>query len=109
MRLAFPSSRFRAPGRSLPARLMKHWIMRMPEPIPLGLTFLLAMVRAMVSASFVNRLLGGEVETVFTPRTHCFFPALAGLAGFIVVSPECDSCTLLRPALPGRAGSAFGT
>ena len=49
----------RAAGRSLPARLMKSWIMRMPEPMPLGLTFLLAMVRAMVSASLVNRPLGG--------------------------------------------------
>ena len=55
---------------------MKNWIMRMPEPGPLGLTFLLAIARAMVSASLVNRPLGGRVETVFTPRTHFFFSAM---------------------------------
>src|SRR5262249_35027584 len=40
--LAFSSSLRHAAGRPLPARLMKYWIMRIPEPIPLGLTFLLA-------------------------------------------------------------------
>ena len=59
MRLAFSSSRLRAAGRSLPARLMKNWIIRMPEPMPFGLTFLLANVRAMVSASLVNKFFGG--------------------------------------------------
>jgi hypothetical protein len=34
--------------------LMWNWIMRMPEPMPLGLTFLLAIVRAMVLASLVK-------------------------------------------------------
>jgi hypothetical protein len=38
----------------------------MPEPMPLGLTFLLAIVRATVSASFVKSNDGGNVETVFT-------------------------------------------
>jgi hypothetical protein len=52
---------------------MKNWIIRMPEPIPLGLTFLLAIALAIVSASFVNIRLGGLVETVFTLRTHFFF------------------------------------
>jgi hypothetical protein len=32
---------------------MKNWTIRMPEPIPLGLTVFVAMTRAMVSASFV--------------------------------------------------------
>src|SRR5262245_42314266 len=57
--LAFSSSLFRWGGRFLPARLMKNWIMRIPEPMPLGLTFLLAIVRAMVWASLVNRPCGG--------------------------------------------------
>ena len=42
----------------------------MPEPIPLGLTLLFAIVLAIVWASFVNKSLGGSVETVFTLRTH---------------------------------------
>jgi hypothetical protein len=57
--LAFSSSLFLSGGRFLPARLMKNWIMRIPEPIPLGLTFLLAIVRAIVSASFVKVPSGG--------------------------------------------------
>src|SRR5262245_6672966 len=51
---------------------MKNWIMRIPDAGPLGLTFLLAMTRAMVLASFVNSPAGGNVETVFTSRTHRF-------------------------------------
>ena len=50
----------------MPARLMKNWIMRRPEPGPLGLTRLLAMVRAIVRASLVKRPGGGRVETVLT-------------------------------------------
>jgi DNA-binding CsgD family transcriptional regulator len=42
----------------------------MAEPMPFGLTFLLAIVRAIDSASFVKVPLGGRVDTVFTPRTH---------------------------------------
>src|SRR5262249_33086555 len=45
----------------------------MPEPIPLGLTFRFAIVRAIVSASLVNTPLGGTVKTVLTFRPHCFF------------------------------------
>ena len=45
---------------------MKNWIMRIPEPIPFGLTFLVAMTRAMVSASFAKIPSGGKVETDFT-------------------------------------------
>jgi hypothetical protein len=40
--------------------------MRMPEPMPLGLTRGLAMIRAMVRASLVKSPSGGKVETVFT-------------------------------------------
>src|SRR5262249_28749117 len=49
--LAFSSSSFRPGGRFFPARLMKYWIMRIPEPMPLGLTSLLAITLAMVRAS----------------------------------------------------------
>src|SRR5438105_4645273 len=72
MCLAFSSSRLRVADRFFPARLMKNWIMRMPEPMPFGLTFLLAMPLAMVLASLVNRLAGGKVETVFTLCDHFF-------------------------------------
>lgn len=49
----------------------------MPEPIPLGLTLLFAIVLAIVWASFVNKSLGGSVETVFTLRTHFCVLAIA--------------------------------
>jgi hypothetical protein len=52
--------------KPLPARLIKYWIMRIPEPIPLGLTFLLAIMRAIESASFVKVPFGGKVDTVLT-------------------------------------------
>jgi hypothetical protein len=52
--LGFFHSRLWVADGFLPARLMKYWIIRMPEPIPFGLTFLLAMVRATVSASWLN-------------------------------------------------------
>jgi hypothetical protein len=74
---AFSSSRFRVIDKFLPARLIKYWIIRMPEPIPLGLTLFFAMVLAIVWASFVNKALGGSVETVFTLRTHFFGLAMA--------------------------------
>jgi hypothetical protein len=45
---------------------MKYWIMRIPEPIPLGLTFLLAIALAIVRASLVNRSLAGKVDSVLT-------------------------------------------
>lgn len=44
----------------------------MPEPIPLGLTFFEARLRAIVRASFVNNDCGGDVELVFTSLTHFF-------------------------------------
>jgi hypothetical protein len=46
--------------------------MRMPEPGPLGETFLEANDRAIVEASFVKRPLGGAVESVFTAATQRF-------------------------------------
>jgi hypothetical protein len=52
--------------RSLPARLMNNWIMRIPEPMPLGETRLRAIVRAICSADLVKVFGGGAVETVFT-------------------------------------------
>src|SRR5436309_1655524 len=53
---------------------MKYWTIRIAEPSPFGLTLLLAITRAMVCASLLNRPWGGAVETVFTPRTHRFAP-----------------------------------
>jgi hypothetical protein len=40
--------------------------MRIPEVIPFGLTFLVAMTLAIVLASRVKSPFGGNVETVFT-------------------------------------------
>jgi hypothetical protein len=57
--MALRSSRLRDADKPLPPRLMKYWIMRMPDPIPLGLTFLLAITRATASASRVNVPAGG--------------------------------------------------
>jgi hypothetical protein len=54
---------------------MKYWIIRIPEPIPLGLTLVLAIVRAIDSASLVKVPSGGKVETVYTPRTQRFLSA----------------------------------
>jgi hypothetical protein len=64
--LAFSNSRLCLAGKFLPARLMKNWTMRIPDPIPFGLTFLLAIALATVLASLVNKPGGGKVETVFT-------------------------------------------
>jgi hypothetical protein len=49
---------------------MKNWTMRVAEPIPFGLTFRLAMVRAIDSASFAKVPFGGKVDTVLTLRIH---------------------------------------
>src|SRR5262249_44639142 len=68
--LAFSSSRLRDADRPLPARLMKNWIIRTPEPMPFGLTDRRAMVRAIVAASLVKRPSGGLVDTVFTFPLH---------------------------------------
>ncbi len=45
----------------------------MPDPMPLGETFFVARVRAIVAALFVNRPRGGRVESVVTFATHRFF------------------------------------
>ncbi len=50
---------------------MKNWTILIAEPIPLGLTFFDAMMRAIVRASFLNNPSGGYVDIVFTSRTHC--------------------------------------
>jgi len=75
---AFSNSCLREAGKSLPARLMKYCIIRMPEPIPLGLTFFEAICRAIVSASLVNMPFLGNVDSVVTLLTHRFLllPAL---------------------------------
>jgi hypothetical protein len=56
---AFSNSRFRVMDRVLPARFMKYWIIRMPDPTPPGLTLFLAIILAIVWASFLNKSLGG--------------------------------------------------
>ncbi len=45
--------------------------MRMPEPGPLGETFLEAKLRAIAAALLVKSPSGGWVESVFTLATHC--------------------------------------
>jgi hypothetical protein len=49
----------------------------MPDPMPLGLTLFFVIVLAIVLASFVNKSLGGAVETVFTFRAHFFVLVIA--------------------------------
>src|SRR5262245_45365926 len=46
--------------------------MRIPEPMPRGLTFLSAIFLAMVAASRVNNRAGGKVDTVLTLCDHFF-------------------------------------
>jgi len=46
--------------------------MRMAELMPFGLTSLLLMARAMVSASFVKMSFGGYVDAVLTFCIHFF-------------------------------------
>jgi len=52
---------------------MKYVSMRIPDPGPFGETFFEARLRAMAAAFFVNRPLGGWVESVVTRATHRFF------------------------------------
>jgi hypothetical protein len=75
---AFSNSCLREAGKSLPARLMKYCIIRIPEPTPLGLTFFEAICRAIVSASLVNMPFLGNVDSVVIFLTHRFLllPAL---------------------------------
>jgi hypothetical protein len=75
--------------------------MRIPEPIPFGLTFLLAMTRAIVGAFLENVPSGGKVDTVLTLRTHRLlsfrlFVLLLGFAVFcgIVFLSIGSTCTL---------------
>src|SRR6185312_2560404 len=73
--LAFSSSLLRFPLKFFPARFIKKFNMRIPEPGPLGETFLDARDFAIVSASLVKSPSGGKVETVFTCPDHRFvFP-----------------------------------
>ena len=121
-RLAFSSSRRRAVERLRPARLMKNWIMRTPEPGPFGLTERRGMVRAIVAASLVKRPFGGRVETVLTfplHRLRLFFstmgswtcigharPVRARVACYILVHPRCRSAASVRrrsTSVPTRA------
>jgi hypothetical protein len=67
---ALSSSARRDALSPFPPRLMKYVSIRMPDPGPLGETFFDASERAIVSASFVNSPLGGNVETVLTDATH---------------------------------------
>jgi hypothetical protein len=56
---------------------MKYWIIRIPDTMPFGLTFLLAIMRAIVLASFVKVSFGGKVETVWTSLTQYLRDLLA--------------------------------
>src|SRR6266545_3740663 len=87
MRLAFSSSVRRAVLRFLPPRLMKYWIIRIPDPIPPGDTFLRAIVRAISVADPLNVPAGGCVESVVTSRTHFRFDPPRFVA--TVVRPLC--------------------
>jgi hypothetical protein len=75
--LAFSSSLLRDVGKVFPARFRKYCIIRMPEPMPFGLTFFEAICLATVSASLVNTPFSGKVDDVATLLTQCFF-ALEG-------------------------------
>jgi hypothetical protein len=66
--------------------LWKYCIIRMPETIPLGLTFFEAMCRAIVSAFLVNMSFLGKVDSVVTPLTHRFL-LLRGLFFLDGISP----------------------
>ena len=91
---AFSSSRLREAGKPLPARFMKYCIMRMPELIPLGLTFFEAMCRAIVSASLVNMPFLGKVDSVVTLLTHRLLPLLLFRAGIPTTSDK--KCNMNR-------------
>jgi hypothetical protein len=77
---AFSNSRLREAGKPFPPRFMKYCIIRMPEPIPFGLTLFEAMCRAIVSASLVNTPFLGKVDSVVTFLTHRFFPFRDGIS-----------------------------
>jgi hypothetical protein len=59
---------------------MNNWIIRIPEPMPLGLTRLEAMIRATSGAVLVNVPGGGKVETVLIFPDHFFFASIAAPA-----------------------------
>ncbi len=110
----------RATGSVLPARLIKNCTMRIAEPSPFGLTFLVAITRAIVSASLVYKPSGGYVETVFTFPLHLrslplrcdadFFARLRRLRFFeaIILMPQTSkrdirTANLRKPARPSPA------
>ena len=59
---------------------MKKVSILIPDPGPLGETFLDANVRAIVSGSFVNSPSGGNVETVWTFPDHFLVVAVLDMA-----------------------------
>ena len=73
IRFARSSSRRRVADSPFPPRLMKYWIIRMPDPRPLGDTSLRAIVRAIWVADPLKVSRGGCVESVVTCLTHRFF------------------------------------
>src|SRR5438105_3492079 len=81
MCFAFSSSFFWPGSRFLPARLINIWTILIPEPIPLGLTFLLAIVLATFSAFFLNVSEGGNVDSVLILRDHLRLFFVAGIGG----------------------------
>ena len=72
IRFARSSSRRREADKFLPPRLMKYWIIRIPEPRPFGETRRLAIVRAICCAEPENVPGGGNVDTVLTFLTQRF-------------------------------------
>jgi hypothetical protein len=84
---------------------MKNWIIRIPEPIPLGDTRFRAIVRAICSPDPVKVFGGGAVETVFT------FPdqRLRGDFFAIFLTPQTDSTVhrdaTMAPTDPNRSRS----
>ena len=89
--LAFSSSLLRFPLKFFPARLIKKFNIRIPEPGPFGETFLDASDLAIVSASLVKSPGGGKVETVFTCLDHRFVFRVEFLFGAFVARDMIDS------------------
>jgi hypothetical protein len=77
----------------------------MPEPGPLGDTFLEARVRAMVGALFVNSPSGGCVESVCTPATHRLFGFVVAPGVFLRVLELIFLGIILSPDLELRCTS----